>query len=206
MQGDLYIGRGSRERHLLARVFGNPFEPYENMAAVVSTTPGLSLPGKPTVPWHAGIIITVCKKMFPDACDREDTTAAAAPSAEVLNRLARLWDEPESDDGSTAEEALARGAGWVGTGKPILIGSGYARRDICDGQSLASPGRWLVERRTYPEDETWRFVAGLYTNFWRRVGTPALLTSLALGKISERPFSPDSLQTLKHSVIRGLAV
>ena len=26
--------------------------------------------------------------------------------------------------------------GWVGTGKPMQIGSGYTRRDICDGQSL----------------------------------------------------------------------
>ena len=35
--------------------------------------------------------------------------------------------------------------------------------------------------------------------------SPALLTSLALGKISECPFSSDSVQSLKHAVIRSLA-
>ena len=80
----------------------------------------------------------------------------------------------------------------------MQIGSGCTRRDIRDGQSLASPGRWPVEQRTCPDDETWRFVAGLYTDLSRRVGTPALLKSLALGKISKCPFSLDSIQTLKH--------
>ena len=77
---------------------------------------------------HADSIITVYKEMFPDAYDREDTTEEAAPSAEVLNRLPRLREEPESDDGSTADEgAPAPGAGQVGTGKPMQIGSGYTR-------------------------------------------------------------------------------
>ena len=101
--------------------------------------------------------------------------------------------------------APARGTGWVGTGKPMQIGSGYTRRDKCDGQTLASPSRWAVEHRNYPDDETWRCVSSLYTDFSRRVGSPALLTSLALGKISECPFSSDSVQSLKHTVIRSLA-
>ena len=143
---------------------------------------------------HADSTTTVYTEVFPEASDREDTTAAC------------LREEPESDDGSTADEgAPARGAGWVGTRKPVQIGSGYTRRDTCDGQSLAPPGRWSVERRTYPEDDTWRLVADLHTDFSHRVGTPAFLTSLALGKISECPFSSDSIQTLLHSVIRGLA-
>ena len=62
-----------------------------------------------------------------------------------------------------------------------------------------------MEHRTFPDDETWRCVSSLYTDFSRRVGTPALLTSLALGKISECPSSPDSVQSLKHAVIRSLA-
>ena len=62
-----------------------------------------------------------------------------------------------------------------------------------------------MEHRTSPDDETWRCVSNLYTDFSRRVGTPALLTSLALGKISECPFSPDSVQSLKHAVMRSLA-
>ena len=62
-----------------------------------------------------------------------------------------------------------------------------------------------MEHRTSPDDETWRCVSNLHTDFSRRVGTPALLTSLALGKISECPSSPDSVQSLKHAVIRSLA-
>ena len=69
----------------------------------------------------------------------------------------------------------------------MQIGSGYTKRDLCDGQTLASPGRWPVELRNYSEHETWLFVAGLYTDFARRVGTPTLLTSLALAKSQSHP-------------------
>ena len=206
MQGDYYIGRGSRERNLKASVFGNPFKiavygragairRYEAMLRkdddLLKRLPQLS--GSRLVchcradqACHADSIIAVYRETFPLAYDRSNTTAAAAPSAEVLNRLAQQREVPESDDGSTADEgAPGRGSGWVGTCRPMQIGSGYTRRDICDGQSLASPGRWAVEHRTYPDDETWRSVSSLYTDFSRRVGTPALLTSLALGKVSE---------------------
>ena len=226
MQGDYYIGRGSRERNLKASVFGNPFKVavygragairrYEAMLRkdddLLKRLPQLS--GSRLVchcradqACHADSIIAVYKETFPLAYDRNNTTAAAAPSAEVLNRLAQQREVPESDDGSTADEgAPGRGSGWVGTCKPMQIGSGYTRRDICDGQSLASPGRWAVEHRTYPDDETWRSVSSLYTDFSRRVGTPALLTSLALGKVSECPFSPDSIQSLKQSIVKNLA-
>ena len=60
--------------------------------------------------------------MFPCAHSSDDTTAAAAPSADVLSRLARLREEPDSDEGSMVDEgAPARGADWVGIGKPMQI-------------------------------------------------------------------------------------
>ena len=94
--------------------------------------------------------IKVYKSLFPAAFNREDISTATVPSAEVLSGLASLREVPDSDDGSTADGgAPARGTGWVGTGKP-----GYTRRDMCDGQTLASPGRWAVEHRKYPDDET----------------------------------------------------
>ena len=226
MQGDYHIGRGSRERNLKASVFGNPFkvamygrvgaiQRYEAMLRkdddLLKLLPQLS--GSRLVchcradqACHADSIIAVYKETFPLAYDRNVTTGAAAPSAEVMNRLAQQREVPESDDGSTADEgAPGRGSGWVGTGKPMQIGSGYTRRDICDGQSLASPGRWAVEHRTYPDDETWRSVSGLYTDYSRRVGTPALLASLALGKESECPFSSDSIQSLNQSIVENLS-
>ena len=124
-------------------------------ATAVGSTPGLSLQGKPTVPRRH--IITVYKEVFPAAYDREDTTAAAAHSAEVLNRLARLREEPESDHGSTKDEgAPARGAGEVGTKKTDADRFGlHETRHMRWGQSLASLGRWPAEQRTCPEDETW---------------------------------------------------
>ena len=154
MQGDYYIGRGSRERNLKPSVFGNPFKVavhgragairrYEDMLRknddLLKRLPQLSgirlvCLCRADQACHADSIITVHKELFPDAYNREDTTTAAAPSAEVLSRLASLREIPESDDGSTADEgAPARGAGWVGTGKPMQIGSGYTRRDMCDG-------------------------------------------------------------------------
>ena len=150
--------------------------------------------------------VTLTAELFPGAHDRVDNTAAAAPSAEVLRRLARLREEPDSDEGSTADEgAPPGGTGWVGTGKTMQIGSGYTKRDLCDGKTLASPGSWPIELRNYPEDETWQFVAGLPTDFARRVGTPTLLTSLAIGQVSDSHFSTDSIRALKQAVVEGLA-
>ena len=92
---------------------------------------------------HASSITTEYREMFPGAYNRDDTTAAAAPSAEALSRLASLREETDSDERSTADEgAPARGVGWVESGKQMQVGSGHTRREICDGQSLASPGRW----------------------------------------------------------------
>ena len=65
-----------------------------------------------------------------------------------------------------------------GTGQARQADADTRGETQCDDQSLASLGRWPVEHRTYPEGETWRFVSGLHTVFSRRVGTPALLTSL----------------------------
>ena len=63
------------------------------------------------------------------------------PSADVLNFLALLRQEPESDLGSSADEGVpGPGAGWVGRGEPMKVGTGYTSRPVCDGLSLASPG------------------------------------------------------------------
>ena len=50
--------------------------------------------------------------MFPAPYDRSDL-GGAAPSSQQLNYLARLREEVESDEGSSADEgAAARGDGW----------------------------------------------------------------------------------------------
>ena len=134
MQGDYYIGRGSRERNLKASVFGNPFKVavygrarairrYEAMLRkdddLLKRLPQLS--GSRLVchcradqACHADSIIAVYKETFPLPYDRCNTTAAAAPSAEVLNRLAQQREVPESEDGSTADEGAPGSRIWLG--------------------------------------------------------------------------------------------
>ena len=69
-----------------------------------------------------------------------------SPSAKVMSFLAELRREPESDEGSTADEgAPSTGRGFCGRGLPCRSVLGHTARDFCDGQSLASPGR-SVER------------------------------------------------------------
>ena len=47
------------------------------------------------------------------------------------------------------------GAGWQGPSLLMRVGVGYMERGYCDGQSLASPGRWPVADRRYPEHADW---------------------------------------------------
>ena len=80
-------------------------------------------------------------------------------------------------------------------------GSSYTVREVCDGQSLASPGRWAVEDRTYPENPVWAEVARRYVDYAEKAGTPELLTPLALGKVSSCPFPHSEIEELKRGVV-----
>ena len=53
---------------------------------------------------------------------------------------------------------------------------------------------------TLSEDELWLKVSLLVLSFSQRVGTPELLTSLALGKVSSCPFAADETENLKGEV------
>ena len=116
----------------------------------------------PTQECHADSIIAECKLLFPEAYDREDANGAV-PSSAVLSRLAQHRLEPDSSEGSSPDEgAQKKGSGWTGRGRPPVVGSSSSLREICDGQSLASPGRWAVDDRRYPEDSIWSEVAKRY--------------------------------------------
>ena len=151
---------------------------------------------------HTDIIRTVFKEQFPDAHDR-DEVSAEPPSAQVQNYMAKLREVPEQSDGSSADEgAPERGAGWVGYGPPMEVGVGYVSRELCDGQCLASPGRWSPEQRRYPQHLQWKAVVKLFENFANTYGTEELFTSLAFGRVAECPFPLDEVRNLKAEVVQ----
>ena len=156
----------------------------------------------PSQECHADSIIAEHKLLFPDAKDREDTKGAV-PSSAVLRRLSELRQEPESEgEGSSPDEnVMEKGSGWTGRGSPLMVGSSCTVHEVCDGQSLASPGRWAVEDRRYPEDPVWSEVSRRYMDYAERAGTLELLTSLALGKVSSCPFPHAEIEELKRGVV-----
>ena len=87
----------------------------------------------------------------------------------------------------------------------MKVGVGYIQRDFCDGQPLASPGRWAPGSRVYPSSKAWNLVAGCYRRFTRHHGTEHLLVSLAMGKIEKCPFPLEDVAELKQTVIDAAA-
>ena len=58
--------------------------------------------------------------------------------------------------------------------KPMVIGSGYVERRLCDGQGLCSPGAWAPEDRCYPSSNLWTGLSRLF------LATAESLSSLQL--------------------------
>ena len=199
MKGDCCIGRGCRQRRLARSRFANPYKVAQvgreqtidrfrkylgrdlQIRSSLWVLSGLRLVchcGEKQA-CHAVSLIAAYTEMFPAACDRSDLDGAA-PSSLQLNYLARLREEVESDEGSSADEgAAALGDGWSGLGRPLQLGVGYTVRDCCDGR---------VAARRYPETEAWRDVVGLFRNFTQQYGTKELLMNLALGRVEENAF------------------
>ena len=90
--------------------------------------------------------------MYPEAFNRAELDGVV-PSSSGLNYMSRLRDEPECEEESSADEGVPqKGSGWRGEGEPTMVGVGYVPLEFCDGQTLASPGRWPVAQRRYPDD------------------------------------------------------
>ena len=70
-------------------------------------------------------------------------------TAEAGRRRSAVAQGAESDTEPDVEAAPA-GAGWRGTGPPMVGGAGYKSRPFQDGLGLCSPGRWPPERRRLP--------------------------------------------------------
>ena len=61
-----------------------------------------------------------------------------------------------------------------------------------------------MEHRRYHEDARWTGVSSIHLALSRRVGTPALLSSLASEKVASSPFEPEDTSALKKEVITKL--
>ena len=91
---------------------------------------------------YGDVLVEEFRKTYPSVCDRYKFNVTP-PAPAVLNFMARIREEPESDDGSSPDEgAPTKFSGHRGVGKRLQVDVGYVQRDLCDGQSLASPGRW----------------------------------------------------------------
>ena len=224
MVGDLYIGRGSKQRGLGRSVWSNPHKVAQSsreeairrysetlrndrsLSSIIWTLSGARLVCHctPTQRCHADVLISLFRQTFPAAHDR-DQENQPAPTASVLSLLAKLRNEPEEDGGSSADEGVPpKGAGWRGKGQPMMIGSGYVTRELCDGQSPASPGRWPIHDRAYPKNEKWKRASKLIVDFARVHGTAEPLMKLALGQVDKCPFDVDSVSELKRQVVETL--
>ena len=162
MVGDYHIGRGSRERGLGKSAYSNDYKVSQygreraisqfaqklqrdaELRAKLWTLSGLRLVChcKSSQACHSDSTIEEFRRVYPGAFDREDPEVEP-PKSEMLKYLARLRMEPAPEDDSSADEEVPeKGEGWRGTGPAMSLGEGYAAREYCDGQSLASPGRW----------------------------------------------------------------
>ena len=220
LKGDVYIGRGSKQRSLPKSRHCNTFKVSQVGRAVAISSfrqalladPGLhnslwTLSGTRLV-CHCGatedclgdVLVEEFRKLYPAAHDRNQP-CGVPPGHEIFSFLARLREEPESDEGSSPDEGVpVKFAGHRGNGSPMMVGVGYVQREFCDGQSLAFPGRWSPEARVYPSSAAWSSVRECTWRFTTHYGTEKLLVDLAMGKVEESPFPPDEVLRLKSTV------
>ena len=163
----------------------------------------LPLPGK-RERCHGDVIVEEFRRTYPVECDRTDNQGPQ-PNAKVLDYVAKLREESESDDGSSPDEGVPdKCAGYRGIGKPMHVGVVYLQIVLCDGQSLSSPGRWAPASRVYPSTDLWRCVSDGVQRFTDHYGTQELLVSLAMGKVNKCPFPSEAIAGLRTELI-GIA-
>ena len=153
---------------------------------------------------HEDVLIQEFSNSYPQAYHRT-TKAGTLADSRVLNNMSRLREEPDSEEGSSPDEGVPeKGSGHRGIGPPMMVGVGYTQRELCDGQSLASPRRWPPGSRVYPTSQPWIQIAECYARFADHYGTETLLVSLASGKVTECPFPAEEISILNRELL-GIA-
>ena len=74
------------------------------------------------------------RKSYPQAYDHE-TLSQPPPPSEILNFVAPLREEPDSDDGSSADDRFP-GTSHVRDDPPMQVGVDYTVRDYCEANRL----------------------------------------------------------------------
>ena len=78
----------------------------------------------------------------------------------------------------------------------MLVGTGHTAREFCDGQSLASTGRWLPHGRN-PSSSSWLADSGPHREVAAQFGLPLLLMILCLCNVERSLFDDAVIRKLK---------
>ena len=138
---------------------------------------------------HAENVQDLFWELHPHAFDPSSSKRPAL--SRELNVLAKAREDRE-------EEAEANAP--PGTGNPMVIGSGYVERRLCDGEGLCSPGAWAPEDRNDPSSQLWKSLSRLFLGSAESVSTVQFLSELALGRHAKSPLSQDVVERLRSEV------
>ena len=196
-QGDVYVGRGSKQRGLLPSFWANRCKvskfgrdrSVELHRAEIQEDPqhGLNVPelsGVAAVPLQneREVPLVESPRLFrdwhPHAFD--PSSSERPPLSSELNILAKGREDREDSEESGLEGAEADAPqGWPGKSKHLVIGSGYVERRLFDGQGLCSPGAWAREDRQYPSSLLWTSISRLFLGTAESLSTVQFLSEQA---------------------------
>ena len=211
-QGDIHVGRGSKQRGLLPSFWANRYKvskfgrdrAIELHRAEVQENPRYGLKvhelfGKRLLchcsqneKCHADNIRDLFRDWHPHAFD---------PSSSERPPLSIEHREDSEESGLEDAEADAP-QGWPGTGKPMVLGSGYVERRLCDGQGLCSPFAWAPEDRQYPSSQLSASISRLFLGTAESISTVQRLSELDLGRLVKSPFRQDVVGRIQFDVLK----
>ena len=139
--------------------------------------------------------------MAPAAAAGAPPTAQAVLEAADAERAGRPGADAVSSDTEPDCDAAPAGAGWTGSGPPLMVGTGTKRRGICDGAGLCSPGRWPPHLRRLPHGGATGVLRDAMLGKLRQLDAQLLLAKLACNKCEESPFPVESTAELRQTVL-----
>ena len=96
---------------------------------------------------------------------------------------------------------LHRGLGGLVKALPCWWGTGHTMPRFCDGQSLASLGRWPISVKRCLNSSAWLSIDEKHLGYSDFYGSPELLMRFALGEVDSSLFEKSSMLRLKRAVI-----